>query len=125
MRDRQHVSPAFREVLRNRAREMRKKMPPAEAKLWSRIRGDQLAGLRFRRQHPIGPFIADFFCPRKNLVVELDGDSHFEPDQERFDRDRTAYIVELGLRELRFTNLDVLENIEGVVAAIARAADVT
>ena len=124
MRDRKHVTPAFREVLRDRSREMRKKMSPAEAKLWSRIRGDQISGLRFRRQHPIGPFIADFFCSRKNLVVEVDGDSHFNPESSQYDKDRTEYFLGLGLHEIRFTNVDVFTSIDGVVDAIARAVGV-
>jgi very-short-patch-repair endonuclease len=120
MRDREHVDPSFRQVLRDRAREMRKHMSPAEVRLWSHLRGDRLGGLRFRRQHPIGPFVADFFCPGRNLVVEVDGDSHFTPEQQRYDADRTNYITGLGLREIRFTNVDVLTNIEGVLGEIAR-----
>jgi very-short-patch-repair endonuclease len=81
MRDRQGINTALRRLLRDRSREMRKEMSPAELELWSRIRGNQMCGLRFRRQHPIGIYIADFFCPCKNLVVEVDGDSHFEPEQ--------------------------------------------
>jgi very-short-patch-repair endonuclease len=124
MRDREHVDPVFRKVLRDRAREMRSKMSPPELKLWSRIRGDQIGGRRFRRQHPIGPFMADFFCSRYNLVIEVDGDSHFEPGREQDDRDRTRYFAGLGLREIRFTNLEVLRNIDGVVDAIGRAVGV-
>jgi very-short-patch-repair endonuclease len=98
---------AMNEVLRDRARAMRRKMTQAEVKLWSRIRGDQIGGLRFRRQHAIGPFIADFFCPAKRLIIEVDGDSHFEPEQGQYDKHRTSYFAELGLHELRFTNPDV------------------
>jgi very-short-patch-repair endonuclease len=122
MRDREHVDPSFRQVLRDRAREMRTHMSLAEVRLWSHLRGDRLEGLRFRRQHPIGPYVADFFCPRRNLVVEVDGDSHFTPEQQRYDADRTNYFTELGLREIRFTNVDVLTNIEGVLGEIARVA---
>jgi very-short-patch-repair endonuclease len=120
MRRGERLPTPLNDLLRDRAREMRRKMTPAEAKHWSRIRGDQLGGLRFRRQHPIGPFITDFFCPGKRLVVEVDGDTHFEPGAEQADNDRTSYFAELGLRELRFTNVDVLTNVDGVVAEIMR-----
>ena len=120
MRRGERLPTPLNDLLRNRAREMRRKMTPAELKLWSRIRGDQLGGLRFRRQHPVGPFITDFFCPEKRLVGEVDGDTHFEPGAEQEDRKRTAYLAELGLHELRFTNVDVLTNVDGVVAEIMR-----
>jgi very-short-patch-repair endonuclease len=120
MRDRQDIDPAFRRVLRDRSREMRKKMPPAEAILWARLRGDRIGGFRFRRQHPIGIYIADFFCSRKNLVIEVDGDSHFRgPEEEQWDKDRMQHFLSIGLREIRFTNQEVLKNVDGVVNTIA------
>ena len=114
MRDRRSVSTQVQETLRNRGREMRKQMSPAELKLWSRLRGDELEGVRFRRRHPVGIFVADFFCPRFNLVVEVDGDSHFDEEAQRYDEERTAYFAGIGLKEIRFTNVDVLKNIENV-----------
>ena len=108
MRDRQGIDTGFRRVLRDRSREMRKEMSAAELKLWSKIRGDRMCGLRFRRQHPIGIYIADFFCPRKNLVIEVDGDSHFGPEQQQWDKNRTQHFEDIGLREIRFTNEQVL-----------------
>ena len=66
----------FRQALVSRARTMRKELTPAELKLWNALRGDQLLGLRFRRQHRVGSYIADFFCHAARLVVEVDGDSH-------------------------------------------------
>ena len=124
MRDRKRIDANFRRVLRDRARAMRSEMSAAELKLWSRLRGDKLAGLRFRRQHPIGIFIADFFCPALDLVVEVDGDSHFEPEQQQWDKDRAEHFTSIGLRELRFTNEQVLKNIDGVLNTIARTAGV-
>ena len=125
MRDKNDVDPDFRQTLHDRARGMRKEMSPAERKLWSYLRGDSFHSLRFRRQHPIGIYIADFFCPRFNLVIEVDGDSHFEPEAMKWDKDRSAYFASLGLKELRFTNVDVFGNIDGVLSAIERRLGLT
>jgi very-short-patch-repair endonuclease len=101
-----------------RAREMRREMTKAERALWSRLRGEQL-GVKFRRQHPLGPYIADFYARRAGLVVEVDGDGHFETNDAReYDRRRDEFMRLRGLRVLRFGSLEVLENIEGVAGAI-------
>jgi very-short-patch-repair endonuclease len=118
MRYERRVSKAFHATLRDRAREMRSHMTPAELKLWSHLRGDQLLGLRFRRQHDIGPFIVDFYCASRAFIIEVDGDSH--ADQEKYDEQRTKYLRSRGLREVRFTNSDVLGNIDGVLTEIER-----
>jgi very-short-patch-repair endonuclease len=89
-------------------------MTLAEHKLWQAIRGKQLGAYRFRRQHPIGPYIADFACIEKLLVIELDGEQH--QDQAAYDERRTAYVESLGWKVLRFWNNDVLNNLEGVLA---------
>jgi very-short-patch-repair endonuclease len=95
---------------------MRKELTPAELLLWSKIRGDQL-GHRFRRQHLIGNFIADFYCRELRLVIEVDGDSHDE--RREYDEKRTHWMeIERGLRVLRFTNDDVLKNLDSVLEAI-------
>src|SRR5438309_9935567 len=106
----------FRQTLVGRARDMRKHLTTAELKLWSKLRGDQLLGLRFRRQHRVGSYIADFFCHAAKLVVEVDGDSHDE--RADYDAKRTYWISQQGLRVTRFTNDDVLKNLEGVLKAI-------
>lgn len=72
----------------DRARKLRRQQTPAEAKLWACLRNRQVAGLKFRHQHPIGPYIVDFFCAARRLVVEVDGDSH--ANQPTYDRERTA-----------------------------------
>ena len=125
MRDKNDVDPDFRQTLRDRSRGMRKKISPAERKLWSHLRGDRFYSLRFRRQHPIGIYIADFFCPRFNLVIEVDGNSHFEPEAMQWDRDRTDYLASLELKELRFTNADVFSNIDGVLSEVERRLGLT
>jgi very-short-patch-repair endonuclease len=81
-----------------------------------------LGNLKFRRQHSIGPFVADFYCPAAKLVIELDGLVHNSETAQQQDEERTAYLVNLGLRVARFENRDVMENLEGVLAEIRRRA---
>jgi very-short-patch-repair endonuclease len=102
--------------IQQRARELRQEMTPAEELLWSRVRNKQLHGLKFRRQHPMGPFIADFYCAARRLVVEIDGDIHdLHPER---DAARTKQFEQYGYRVIRFRNEQVLNNIEDVLAAI-------
>ena len=103
--------------LRDRARELRKNQTDVEAKLWSRLRGRQVAGAKFRRQYAIGYFIADFCCYEQRLVVELDGGQHAEAGA--FDQRRTEFLVAEGYRVLRFWNNEVTENIDGVLGRIS------
>src|SRR5260221_647474 len=84
---------------KHQAIELRKESTPAERKLWSRIRNDQL-GVTFRRQHAIGNYIPDFCSPKANLIIELDGSQHLE--QEEYDKDRTKYLESLGYKVIRF-----------------------
>ena len=97
-------------------------MTEPERKLWWLLRCKKLAGLRFRRQAPLGPFIADFFCPKARLVVELDGASHTSDRQIAHDARRTRWLVQHGLRVVRFTNRELFEYPEQVADAIYRAA---
>jgi very-short-patch-repair endonuclease len=90
-------------------------MTTPEVRLWARLRGKQFHGLKFRRQHGIGPYIVDFFCPEQCLVIELDGDSHADDDQVLKDRERDQYLQSLGLRVIRYRNDEILENLDGVV----------
>ena len=100
----------------SRARAMRKDMTPWERKLWYRFL--RYYDVRFLRQRPIGPFIVDFYCASADLVVELDGGGHYEAEQARKDAQRTAYLEGLGLKILRFSNLDVDKNFYGVCTVI-------
>ena len=93
-------------------------MTDAEAELWSRLRDGRLLGTKFRRQVPIGPFIADFCCRNPKLVVELDGGQH--ADRAAHDASRTRVIAEYGYTVLRFWDDDVLKDTESVLEAIAR-----
>ena len=106
--------------IQQRARELRKNMTAAEKKLWQVLRGNQLDGLYFRRQHAIGTYILDFVCVQEKLVVEVDGGTHL--GQEEFDKERTRWLEEeKGYRVIRFTNDDVLRNINAVVEMIRDA----
>ena len=107
--------------LRGFARSMRREMTDAEFRLWSAIRDQKLEGLKFRRQSPIGAFIVDFFCPAHRLIVEIDGGQHFEDAGLAADLQRTRWLVGEGYRVLRFTNLDVLNNLDGVCRVIVEA----
>ena len=92
-----------------------------ESLLWYRFLSKY--PLRFRRQYVIGNYIVDFYCHKAKLVVELDGSQHYEPTEAKKDRIRTAYLESLGLRVLRFTNLEVLQQFRSVCEAIDYAAN--
>ena len=104
----------------HRARTNRKTLTPAETILWSALRAKQLDNLKFTKQAVFDPYIADFACRSAKLIVELDGDSH--AFRERQDARRTAFLEELGYRVIRFLNAQIFENLEDVLATIARAA---
>jgi very-short-patch-repair endonuclease len=100
-----------------RSKELRKKMTLPERILWQFLRASTLAGLRFRRQHPVGRYIADFCCVSKKWVVELDGEYHDTIKQEDMERD--DFLGEQGFRVLRFTNDQVFDRVEWVLQTIA------
>ena len=102
-------------------RRLRKEMPQAEVVLWTRLRGKQLFGKKFRRQYSVGPYSIDFYCPEVKLAIELDGDSHFTQEAKQYDAQRQQYIESFSIRFLRFTNQDVYENLDGVLEAISLA----
>jgi very-short-patch-repair endonuclease len=101
-----------------RARTLRAETAPAEQKLWQRPRDRQLDGLKFRRQVPLGQYVADFVCREARLVVELDGPSHDE--REDHDAQRTLFLEAQGLRVIRFLNEDVHQDIDAVLRTILR-----
>jgi len=112
--------PVRRQISPHAAR-LRSEATDAERRLWSALRNRQIEGCKFRFQASICPFVADFLCVEKMLIVEVDGGQH----DEEVDRGRTGFLQARGYRVLRFWNNDVLENLEGVVAVIksALAAD--
>lgn len=107
--------------VQQRAKELRQEMTPAEKALWQLLRNRQLNGLKFRRQHPLGPFISDFYCAECRLVIELDGDIHdMQKDQ---DHQRTCQFEEFGCHVIRFRNDEVMTNINLVLNKILEACE--
>jgi very-short-patch-repair endonuclease len=100
--------------------QLRKVSTPAERKLWSRIRNDQL-GVTFRRQHAVGNYIPDFCSPKAKLIIEMDGSQHL--DQQEYDAERTKYLESIGYKVIRFWNDDVMKDIDSVIRAIIQALD--
>src|SRR5829696_6371305 len=107
---------------KHQAISLRKASTPAEQKLWTRIRNDQL-GVTFRRQHAIGKYIPDFCSPKAKLIIELDGSQHMEQEAAQYDKERTEYLESKGYNVLRFWNHDVLKDIESVIRAIIQAME--
>jgi very-short-patch-repair endonuclease len=105
----------------SRAKELRQSMTAAEKLLWAQLRDRRLSGHKFRRQHPIGPFIADFYCAERHLVVELD----VEPHDLTYERDkvRDAWLSKEGYRVMRFSNDEVNTNLWGVLETIRLALE--
>ena len=101
-----------------RRRHLRQDATDAEIALWRLLRARELAGFKFRRQHSVGPYIVDFYCACRRLVVELDGGQHYTPEAQAYDERRTSFFTELGLRVIRFPNNVVLMEPEVAVEAI-------
>ena len=95
-------------------------MTPAEKVLWNKLRNRKLKGYRFRRQHPIHEFVVDFFCYEALLVIEVDGDVHDIPHQQERDTEREKILKSLGLKELRFRNEEVMNEMESVLEKIEK-----
>jgi len=102
-----------RKALRNNATD-------AEGRLWHHLRAEQL-GTKFRRQYSVDAYILDFYAPRSKLAIEVDGNSHFSPEAIEYDRERTTYLERFAIEVLRFTNLEIFENLEGVRTSIEQA----
>ena len=103
------------------ARLLRNKQTPGEKMLWKKLRNRRFYGLKMRRQVPIGPFIVDFLCAEKRLVIEIDGDSHFEPGAGERDESREAYLRSREFTVLRFGERQVAESLDSVLATIGEA----
>ena len=99
-----------------KAKDLRKKMTEAEKLLWDQLRSKKLKGMHFRRQHPYGIYILDFYCDKANLAIEIDGEIH--KFHETSDLERTNYLEHTGLRVIRFSNSDVENNMESVLIRI-------
>jgi very-short-patch-repair endonuclease len=109
---------SYDKQLKALSQHLRKNMTDAENLLWLRLRGKQLRGLQFYRQKIIGKYIVDFYCPKANLVIELDGGQHYsEPGQEK-DKTRDDVLRKMGIKVIRFCDRDVFENMDGVMERI-------
>ncbi|SDM27929.1 Very-short-patch-repair endonuclease [Maricaulis salignorans] len=106
---------------RKLAKRLRREMTNAEVKLWVHLRKRDLCGHRFRRQHPIGPYVADFACVALKLIVEVDGGTHGTPEEIAHDRRRTRFLEAQGWTVIRCFNVDVYSNLDGVLTQIAEA----
>ncbi len=107
--------------MHQRARELRQRQTPAEATLWQQLRRRQLKGYYFRRRHPVGGFIADFYCGEVRLVIELDGGIHVQ--QADYDTARTEWLDAHDYRVIRFTNPQILQELPMVLETILAACE--
>ena len=108
----------YRRDLKKFSRDLRKQMTGAELKLWSKIRKKQICGVQFYRQKPLLDYIVDFYAPSAELVIEVDGSQHFEPENQQRDKQRDQRLGELGIRVVRFDNAQVLFELDAVVETI-------
>lgn len=106
-------------LLRVLRKDLRRNMTQPEQKLWYYLRSGGLKGYKFRRQYGLLNYILDFYCVQVKLAVEVDGDSHYDSAAQEYDNKRTEYLKKAGVRVVRFTNLDINTNIEGVLTVIA------
>jgi len=105
-------------ALKGNRRQLRSNLTPAEATLWKFLQKSQLMRRKFRRQHSVGPYIVDFYCPQEKLVIELDGQHHFTDAGYANDAERTKYLERFGIRVIRFENDEVFRATEAVLEAI-------
>ena len=106
--------------LTSKRQTLRKESTPAEKLLWQHLRNAQLHNQKFKRQHSIGNFITDFYCAQERLVIEIDGDSHYAASAKAYDEKRTKFFESFGIRVIRFTNVEVLHSLEGVLFSISQ-----
>ena len=103
-----------------KSKELRKSLTPEEAVLWTQLKSHKLNGSKWRKQHPIEPYILDFYCASAKIVIELDGSQHYEEKGLESDCKRDAYLKESGITVLRYSNLDIHKNFEGVCEDILK-----
>lgn len=109
---------SYQKGLKKLSRKLRSNLTDSERILWSKLRRKQICGIPFYRQKPIGNYIVDFYAPKINLIIEIDGSQHLEEGQRAKDKQRDEYLNRQGLKVLRVTNIEVFENIEGLVDQI-------
>ena len=107
-----------RKVMEDVRRELRHNQTDAETALWEQLRKSQLEGRKFRRQHSVGVYVLDFYCPQERLAVEVDGGIHNTPEQQEHDAIRDATLLQLAIRTIRIANEDLENHIESVLKRI-------
>ncbi|MCW8813757.1 MAG: endonuclease domain-containing protein [Ignavibacteriaceae bacterium] len=105
--------------LEYRRKKLRNDSTLAEIFLWKHLKQKQLNGRKFRRQHSIGNYIVDFYCPEERLVVELNGEPHFDKETKKYDKARTLYLNGLNIKVIRFENVEILRALENVLNKIS------
>ena len=114
-----------RQETKEKRRHLRKEQTDAERQLWNQLRNKQMNGYKFFRQYGIGSYIADFYCPALKVVIEVDGGQHYSEDGKIYDDQRDKFFRTLDIRTIRFNNLDVLRNLEGVVENLQKELPLT
>jgi very-short-patch-repair endonuclease len=104
-----------KQTTKENRRNLRKAQTPEELIFWAYVKGRRFHEYKFRRQYSVGKYIADFYCPRLKLVVEIDGGQHFEEENKKYDLLRTEYFDKLGMKVKRYTNIDIKNNLSGVM----------
>ena len=112
-------------ILKDRRKQLRKDQTDCERIIWHLIRNKQCNGFKFYRQYSVGPYILDFYCPKLRLAIEVDGGQHNEDLQKEYDKERTAYLSGNNIKEIRFWNNEVIENLEGVYQKILEHCSIT
>ena len=107
-----------RKSMKDIRRQLRHSLTPAEAALWRGLKGSKLCGKKFRRQHSIGNYVVDFYCPECRLAIELDGEKHFNSIASEYDLHRNEFLSRYNIRVLRFENRAVFEHPDGVLEMI-------
>ena len=107
-------------ILLERRRTLRKNPTEEERIVWQKLNRNQIGNLRFFRQYSLGPYILDFYCPKKSLAIEIDGPSHSTTDAQIYDDERSRYLESLGVRIIRFKNEAVIRNVDLVIIKISR-----
>jgi very-short-patch-repair endonuclease len=121
MSDERHVRNSS--ALVPRARALRARLTPSEARLWRALRGRRFVGANFRRQHPFDQFVLDFYCARARLGLEIDGGHHFSVENKQGDAERSGHLAEDNIEILRFTNSEVMSELEAVLSRIQTALE--
>ncbi|MGE5480108.1 MAG: endonuclease domain-containing protein [Chloroflexota bacterium] len=104
--------------LKGRRKELRNNCTDEEALLWARLKNSQLMGYKFRRQHSVGPYILDFYCPSIKIAIELDGSQHNTADNKEYDKNRDEWLSAVGIKVIRFQNYELKSDLERVLTRI-------